>query len=350
VQVFGFVDVTGFESASNGDYETGYNKAKANFIDRYNLTYPVLIEDESDTLSINLGVKGIVPSNVIINGVANDPNYDQWEVIYKGSGFPYNNPDAEMQYVEMYRSYIDKVTTTEDPILRIKTDQNNYFPGEELNANLRVKYFGQLPDMDVYSALAAFGQLYFYPNWTKNPEPTSLNLVYGYDETFDLLTGLSISTFIPEGTYTLLAISTETGTLNPISPLSQVDFNIYHQRSMKAYFKENPVYQDAETGKWSFTIYLESTWKYDIGMTEFKIETFDSEGLSLGVSDYISEFHKWFKLLGRILPAEAIAEASLTYTPNNKECEGLEIYFKGIDENDVEVEAKTERLELLTSQ
>ena len=297
-----------------------------------------------------LGVKGIVPSNVIINGVLNDPRYDQWEVIFKESGFPYNNPEWEMIYVEEYRSFMDQIDPTDNPILRFISNQTKFFPGDQLNVNLRIKYYGTLPSADLYVALTAFGNLYFYPEWTKDPSLTTLTLDYGFDKTFELLKDISISESIPEGTYSLLSVTTEPGTTNFIGNVSQFDFKVTHQRLLIAYFKDNPVYKNPEDESWTLTIYIENMSDFDISMNEFVGETFDSDGNKISSDDLVKEFHKWFQLLGRKLSAGEKAEASISVKLGDNESGGVEFYFMGKDENGTEIEAKTERLQLLTAQ
>jgi hypothetical protein len=342
------VDVTGFESGSGGVYNVGYQLAKKNFVDKYNLTYPVLIENDNDTVSTMLGMKGSVPTNVIINGVVNDPLYDQWEIIYKSTGFPLT-AENQTAYLNEYKENLNKISITNDPILRLSTNQNLFFPSDRMNASIRVKYYGVPASSDLYVALLAFGNLFFFPTWTSDVQSTPFELATGFDRTIKILESIPISKDIPEATYSLLSVTAARGTYNPTSNISKLDFSVSHQikGSMKTYFKDNPVYRDPETQKWIFTIYLENTGDYDISMDEFTMETFDADGNSLGAQSYIDNFHIWFKLLGRILPAGEIAEANLNADFPSMERAGVELYFKGKDTNNFDVETRSERLLLL---
>jgi len=312
-----------------------------------NITYPVLIEDEERSANNLLGITGF-PTNIIINGIPNDPLYEQWEIIHKSSGFPLNEED-QPAYLDEYKRFIESVSQTESPIIRLSSNSPIYFPGDELNVSMRLKYYGAEKQADIFIALMANEYLYFFPSWVRNAVANTKKLEYGYDETTQLLENVPISENIPEGTYTVMAIAAGVGTFTPISNLSSLDFRISHESkgSMKAFFEENPVYKSPTSNSWAFKVFIENTGSFDIGMDLFHIETYDDGGKLINTQDAIKEFHKWFKLLGNILPAGVITNVELTFSSQDITRGGLELYFKGKDENGFEVETRTERLSLL---
>ncbi len=56
-----------------------------NFINQHGLTFPVL--EDFSRVAFNAYSQGYIPHNVVINGTANDPNYQQWEILYTNYGF-----------------------------------------------------------------------------------------------------------------------------------------------------------------------------------------------------------------------------------------------------------------------
>ncbi|MBU1625973.1 hypothetical protein KKB18_01245 [bacterium] len=339
VTVIGYSDITGSYSGSSGVYDTGYS-AMQSFIMQKGLTYPILIEDGGGQgIGVSLFGTSGYPNNVIINGIPNDPNYQQWEVIYLGAGFT-------QSYIDVYKGIIDGVTQTTDPILNFKTNQNIYFPGDTLSASLNVRYYGEMPTVDLYAAIMAFGQIIFYPSWTNTAEANQLIVAGGFNQDFPILNRIPISTGLPEGTYSLLSICARSGTLNPVGELEKLDFNVSHavKGSMKTYFKDNPVYQTSSGGSVPLVIYLENTGPQNITIDTFEIDTFDAEGNFQGTQDASSDFSSWFNVPDSILTVGLTASANLQFkNPNNIERQA-QFYFHGIDKNDGDVEVTSEKL------
>jgi hypothetical protein len=318
-----------------------------NFIAQKKITYPIWIEDAKGA-STSIG-KSIIdvssgyPTNAIINGTT-AIDHEQWEVLYKEAGFTES-------YIDTYKSIIDAVYPTNKPILSIQANQQVFAPGDSLTASLRLQYYGPNSSFDYYTALSAFGNLFFYPNWTTTPASNTLIVSSGYDATLKLLDGIPISNNIPEGTYSLLAIAANTGTLNPITPLIQQNFTIKYDAhsGIETYFKNNPVYMNIGDKRYHFTIYLENTGNIDIKIDTCIIYYFDAQGNALGdPQDASSDFATWFNLTDGVLLAGYKAEVKTLSigagtTPVEK---GAEFYFSGYDQRNRKVEVRSERLNM----
>jgi thiol-disulfide isomerase/thioredoxin len=313
------------------------------FLDDVGITYPVLMDYYRVAYKQIKPTGYSVPHVCIVNGVPNDIEHEQWEILYVKAGF-------STGITTEYRNIIDGITPSDKPFLSFTTNQTKYFPGDSLSASLKAKYYGELTNIDLYVALSAFGQLYFYPSWTKNPYANQITTNGGYNNEFTLLNQIPVSTSLPEGTYSFLAICTETGTLNILGNLAQTSFEISHttKGSMKTYFDANPVYFDPVKAYWAFKLYIENTGPADIVIDKFTLEFFDEEGISTGVSDYLKSFSKWFNTFGNFIPIGGTYYAGLTITLGDHHKGGAKFYFHGIDKkNNAEVEATSEYLELL---
>jgi len=312
------------------------------FLDKVpTVSYPMMMDYER--VAWDMTGSSSIPHMVVINGIPNDPNYMQWEVLFGESG--YGGPDT-------IRGYVDSINPSFDPLLNFSTNQGTYFPGDSLSANFNLRYYGQSPSMDLYVALSAFDQIIFYPNWSSTLSASQLLMSRGYNEDFAILSRIPISTDLPEGTYSLLAICAESGTYNPISDLAQLDFNISHSEKgeMRSYFKDNPVYKDPESGRWPFTINLENTGPTDITIDMMTLEFFDTDGTSTGVQDYSANFPQWFSALGGLVATGKTVSATLNIQLGSNESGKAQFYFHGVDENSAEVETTSDVLDLLPAQ
>ena len=313
------------------------------FLDDVGISYPVLMDYYRVAYKQIKPTGYSIPHVCIVNGVPNDINHEQWEILYVKSGY-------SSGITSDYRDIIDQIAPSDKPFLSFSTNQTKYFPKDNISASLKVRYFGDLPAIDLYVALSAFGQFYFYPTWNKNPQANEIITEGGYSNDFILLDQVPVSTVIPEGTYSLMAVCTETGTYNILGYLKQISFDISHKTkgSMRAYFDENPVYFDPVNENWPFKLYLENTGPTNIAIDKFTLEFFDEEGISTGVSDYTRNFTEWFNTFIKLLPVGETYYAVLNITMGTRESGGALFYFHGIDKkNDVEVETTTEYLELL---
>jgi hypothetical protein len=341
VVVIGYSDITGSYSGSGGVYDTGY-QAMVDFIAQHNLTYPMWIENaQGNGLGVTLfGTTGY-PNNVIINGIPNDPNHQQWEIIYKGAGYA----DS---LIGTYKSAIDEIAPNDKPMLSIMTNQTAFSPGDTLNADLRVQYYGPNSSFDYYAALLAFGNLFFYPSWTSQAHANTLIVSSGFDTTYKMLENIPISKDIPEGRYSLLTIAAETGTLNPIGQLVQQDFKVMYKVISKlgTSFKDNPVFPSGSPARFHFTIYLENKGNNNITIDSFNIDYYDAAGLFTSTQDASADFAEWFSLPGNLIPVGFKAEVSILSIgagspPTEK---GAEFDFVGHDERNQPVEIRSERL------
>jgi thiol-disulfide isomerase/thioredoxin len=313
------------------------------YLDDTNISYPILMDYNRDAYNQIMPSGYSIPHLAIINGIKNDANFDQWEIMFVESGFG---------GAELIRSYVDKIIPRLDPILKLTTNQKAYFPGDQLDSNLRIKYYGSDLSFDLYVALLAGGNLFFYPSWTTQVEKTPISVTPDLDQKLKIVQGVPISKSIPEGTYSILAITAKSGTLEPNSRLVQADFNVVHEAkgSMTSYFENNPVYKDTSTGRWPFTVYIENTGNTQITIDKFTLEFFDENGVSTGVQDYTTSFAGWFGLLNSILPVSAKSSATLTITLGTATKGGAQFYFHGLDQNNADVEATSEILQMLTTQ
>jgi thiol-disulfide isomerase/thioredoxin len=287
-----------------------------------------------------------IPHMVVINGIPNDPVYQQWEVLFGESG--YGGPDD-------IRMHVDSIAPSYDPLLNFSANQKTYFPGDTLSANLNVRYFGEKPVFDLYVALTAFGQLIFYPNWTKTPEASPLIMNPEFNEDFTILDRIPISKALPEGTYTLLSICADSGTLDPISDLAQLDFKVLHEGkgSMETYFTDNPVYtiEDQGVKKVPLEIFLENTGDVDITIDTFTIDTYDADGNYQGTQDASSDFPKWFKdISSGVLEVGQTTSANLQFGNSANLERQAQFYFHGIAANGGDVEVTSEKLIMLPMQ
>jgi len=349
VMVIGYSDITGAWSGSGGKYSTGLKEMK-NFIDEHNITYTILIEDKDGGVdNVGQSVFGVTefPANAIINGTPNDPNFLQWEAIYYGEQF-------DKSYVDMYKGYIDEVNPAYDPLLTFDVNQDTFYLADTLNSSLNVRYFGEISALDLYVALMAFGKIYFYPSWSRTPGFTPLTLSNTYNQDFNLLTGIPISTTLPEGTYSFAAICAEPGTLNPVGAIATQDFNILHQEipRMITYFEENPVYNEDQGSsglRTPFTIYLENTGQLAITIDTFTIDNYDADGNFDSSQDASGNFSSWFDLTFDVLPVGQAASATLSMRNTENIERQAQFYFHGTA-NGFEIELTSERLIMLPMQ
>jgi hypothetical protein len=310
------------------------------FLDDTGISYPVLMDYYRDVYSQLKPVYWDGPYIAVINGIPNDTVYDQWEIIYI---------ESEYENCEIIKSYIDSIAPTDDPILQLQMNENTLRLGDELFASIRVKYFGKLKAFDLYIALNAVGQLFFYPNWSCSPEAYPLHETTNMDVTFPILNNITISTTFSEGSYSFLSIASEPNEFNPISDLITYDFEVLHQPNFKGldvYFEENPVYKNPDSGMWPFKIFLENNRNSDITLETWTLELFDLEDTHISTMDW-SMMLPMFRLANNLLPLGDTASLQYSFSRWDYFYGGsIEFMFKGSDQNNNTVETSSERLYL----
>ena len=310
------------------------------FLDNTGISFTILMDYYRDVYSKLKPLYWGGPYIVVINGILDDPVYDLWEIIYI---------ESEYEDCENIKNYIDSITPTDVPILKLQTNENTLRLGDELSASIRVKYFGNLKAFDLYIALNAWDQLFFYPNWSINPEPYQLNETNNMDMTLPILKDITISRAFPEGSYSFLSIASEPDKFNPICELVTCDFNVLHQPNFKGldvYFGENPVYKNPDTGIWPIKIFIENKRNSDITIETWIMELFDLEDTHVLTLDW-SAMLSMFNLNDNILPSGDTASLQYSFTRWDYFYGGsIEFTFKGTDENKNPVETISERLYL----